>query len=77
MSLLDALNLSQGIGLDGAIVTILLKVLVTSLGGPLCVVTPLVEHVLHVLVKLGHLGIASYLVHRGEMSANFTQAGQS
>ena len=52
MSLLDGLDLSQGIGLNGAIVTVLLKVLITSLGGPLCVVTPLVEHVLHVLIKL-------------------------
>ena len=77
MGLLDGLDLSQGIGLNGAIVTVLLKVLITSLGGPLCVVTPLVEHVLHVLVKLGHLGVASYLVYCGEMSANFAQAGKS
>ena len=52
MSLFDGLDLSQGIGLNGAIVAVLLEVLIAGLGGPLCIITPLVEHVLHVLVKL-------------------------
>ena len=77
MSLFDGLDLSQGIGLNGAIVAVLLEVLIAGLGGPLCIITPLVEHVLHVLVKLWHLSVASDLVDCGKMSTHLAQAGKS